>query len=63
MDMSLSRLQNMVKDREAWCVGEGQGNLVCCSSWGSQRVSYGLVTEKQPGVTIVMYLNTINTSL
>ena len=43
--------------------GEGQGSLVCCSSWGSQRVSYGLVTEKQPGVTIVMYLNTINTSL
>ena len=32
-------------------------------SMGSQRVSYGLVTEKPPGITIVMYLNTINTSL
>ena len=42
--------------------GEGQGSLVCCSM-ESQRVSYGLVTEKQPGVTIVMYLNTITISL
>ena len=30
MDMSLSKL---------WGVGDGQGNLVCCSPWGSQRVA------------------------
>ena len=27
---------------------EGQGSLICCSSWGSQRVGYNLVTEQQP---------------
>ena len=28
MDMSLSQLQEMVKDREAWC----------CSSWGHKEL-------------------------
>ena len=26
---------------------EGQGSLVCCSPWGSQRVRYNLATERQ----------------
>ena len=26
---------------------EGQGSLVCCGPWGSQRVGYSLVTEQQ----------------
>ena len=26
--------------------GEGQGNLVCCNSWG-QRVRHDLATEQQ----------------
>ena len=33
VDMSLSKLQEMVKDREAWCMG-------------SQRVRHNLVTIK-----------------
>ena len=28
-------------------VGDGQGNLVCCSPWGSQRVRHGWVSEQQ----------------
>ena len=28
---------------------EGQGILVCCSPWGSQRVGHHLVTEQQHG--------------
>ena len=28
---------------------EGQGSLVCCSPWGSQRVRHDLVTEHQTG--------------
>ena len=35
MDMSLSKLQEMVKDREAWC-----------ASLGSQRVKHNLSTEQ-----------------
>ena len=27
--------------------GGGQGSLVCCSSWESQRVGHDLVTEQQ----------------
>ena len=26
---------------------QGQGSLVCCSPWGSQRAGYNLVTEQQ----------------
>ena len=26
-------------------VGDGQGNLMCCSPWGSQRVRHDWVTE------------------
>ena len=37
MDMSLSKLQEMVKDREAWLL----------QSMGSQRVGYDSVTEQQ----------------
>ena len=37
MDMSLSKLLGD---------GEGQGSLVCCSSWG-HRVGHDLVTEQQ----------------
>ena len=37
MDMSLSKLQEMVKDREAWLL----------RSMGSQRVRYNLVAEQQ----------------
>ena len=42
MDMSLSKLQEMVKDREAWCL----------QSMGSQRVRPDLVTgpQQQGGV-------------
>ena len=37
MDMSLSKLREMVKDREAWCL----------QSMGSQKVGQDLVTEQQ----------------
>ena len=37
MDMNLSKLQETVKDREAWCAE---------SMW-SQRVGHNLVTEQQ----------------
>ena len=37
MDMSLSKLQEIVKDREAWCA----------TSMGSQRVSHDLANEQQ----------------
>ena len=36
MDMCLSKLQETVKNREAWCAG-------------SQRVRHSLVTEQQQG--------------
>ena len=39
MDMSLSKLQEMVKDRNVWCV----------QSMGSQRVRHDRVTEQQQG--------------
>ena len=37
MDLSLSKLQEMAKDREAWCV----------QSMGLQRVGRDLATEQQ----------------
>ena len=33
MDVSLSELWEVI-DREAWRVGDGQGGLACCNSWG-----------------------------
>ena len=38
IDMSLRKLQEIVKDREAWCVAKSQG---------SQRVRHNWATEKQ----------------
>ena len=35
LDMSLSKLRELVMDREAWC--DGQGGLVCCSLCGRKE--------------------------
>ena len=45
MDMSLSKLQEIVKDREAWLL----------QSMGSQRVRHDLVTEQQQSAKIEIY--------
>ena len=45
MDMSLSKLQEMVKDREAWL-----------QSMGSQRVGYDWATEQQQQQKVVLFL-------
>ena len=41
VDMSLSKPQETVKDREAWCGGQE------VQSMGLQRVRHGLATEQQ----------------
>ena len=35
--------------------GEGQGSLVCCSPWGSQRVRHDWVNEQQQYSIVYMY--------
>ena len=42
MDMSLSKLQEMVKDREAWVL----------QSMGSQRVRHSLATEQPYNISL-----------
>ena len=37
MDVSLSMLQELVMHREVPEVGDGQGSLVCCNSWGCKE--------------------------
>ena len=44
VNMSLSKLQEMVKDRGAWCA----------AAHGSQRVGHGLATEQQNKQTRVI---------
>ena len=43
MDMNLSKLQETVKDRDAWCA----------KSRGSQRVRHNLATENQQQINIL----------
>ena len=45
MDMSLSKLKEMVKDREAWVL----------QSMGSQRVGHSLVMEQQTSLSKKCY--------
>ena len=44
MDMSLSQLREMAKDREAWCV---------CSPWGCKELDR-TETEQQPKITFLL---------
>ena len=37
MDVSLSELRELVMDRESWGVGDRQGVLACCDSWGRKE--------------------------
>ena len=43
MDMNLGKLQEMVRDREAWC------------AMGSQRVRHDLAAERQPCTNEINY--------
>ena len=46
MEMSLSKLQETVKDKEAWCA----------ESMGSQKVGHDLVTEQQQSLLLLTLL-------
>ena len=51
MDMSLGKLQEMVKDWEAWSVAvHGVSSLECCSLWHG-RVGHNLATEQRQNIT------------
>ena len=51
VDMSLGKLQEMVKDWEAWSVAvHGVTSLECCSLWHG-RVGHNLATEQQQNIT------------
>ena len=46
MDMSSSKLQETVKDKEAWCA----------ESMGSQKVGHDLVTEQQSMLLLTLLI-------
>ena len=42
---------------------EGQGSLVCCNPWGSQRVGHALVTEQQQPTFECLLFTVLSTDL